>query len=39
MDEESLDIIAQVYEVIIKAGVYRVPSIKRATDLQFLLWV
>jgi len=30
MDEESLDIIAQVYELIIEAGVHRVSSIKVA---------
>ncbi|WP_203332257.1 nucleotide sugar dehydrogenase [Planococcus beigongshangi] len=30
MDEESLEIIAKVYEIIIKAGVYRAESIKVA---------
>ena len=30
MDEESLEIIAQVYELVVKAGVHRAPSIKVA---------
>jgi UDP-N-acetyl-D-galactosamine dehydrogenase len=30
MDEESLDIIARVYELIVAAGIYRAPDIKTA---------
>ena len=30
MDEESLDIIAKVYELVVKAGVHRAPNIKVA---------
>lgn len=30
MDEESLDIIARVYELIVEAGIYRAPDIKTA---------
>lgn len=30
MDEESLDVIAKIYELVVDAGVYRAPSIKVA---------
>ena len=30
MDEETLDIVAKVYELVVEAGVYRAESIKVA---------
>ncbi len=30
MDEETLDVVAKVYELVVKAGVYRAPTIKVA---------